>query len=163
VRRNRTTRLAEVRRRLTSLARTASQQKHVAVRSSTRPAQWPPIGDVTDERLAFLAAKPYLVRRSRPWWLPFFRIIEAGGGSAYVADRGMAKVGGGGVLYRRTITAEMRDDRMSEQVLACDTAAQSLSDEERVTLRRTGELPAWFFARIDEEVAKLKQERRHRR
>lgn len=128
----------------------------------TRPTLWPPPGEATDERLAFLAAKPYLARRARPWWMPFFRIIEAGGGSAYVADRGMAKVGGGGVLYRRTITSEMHSDRMADEVVACDIAAQSLSADERMTLRRTGELPPWFFPRIDQEVTNLKRQR-HRR
>lgn len=127
------------------------------------PGSWPPAGEATDERLAFLAAKPYLARRARPWWLPFFRIIEAGGGSAYVADRGMAKVAGGGVLAKRTITDEMRGDRMADEVVACDIAAQSLSADERAHLRRTGELPDWFLPRVDQEVATLKKERRSSR
>jgi len=89
-------------------------------------------------------------------------MIEAGGNSAYVADRGMAKVGNGGVMAKRTITSELRDDRMANEVIACDTAAQSLSPAERATLRQTGQLPTWFFPRIDQEAGKLKEERRAR-
>ena len=125
------------------------------------PTPWPPVEEATDERLGFLAAKSYLARRARPWWLAWFRIIEAGGSSTYVADRGMAKVGGGGVMSRRTITDEMRGDRMADQVIACDLAAQSLSADERARLRRSGELPDWFFPRVDQEVTNLKKVRRN--
>jgi hypothetical protein len=75
----------------------------------------------------------------------------------------MAKVRNGGVMFKRTITAEIGGDRMADQVVACDVAAQSLSADERGTLRRTGRLPAWFYPRIDQEVAKLKNERRQQK
>lgn len=146
-------------RRRTSLASMAARREHGGMQPSI---PWPPAGAATDERLAFVAAQPYLTRRARPWWLSMFRIIEAGGGSAYVADRGMAKVAGG-VLAKRTITDEMRGDAMAHQVIACDIAAQSLSTEERAHLRQTGELPAWFLPRIDAEAARLKKEQRSSR
>jgi hypothetical protein len=120
-------------------------------------------GEVTDEQLAFLAIRPALVRRSRPWWLALFRILEAGGNSAYVADRGMAKVANGGVMAKRTITAEIRGDRMADLVVACDVVAQSLSSDERTVLRLTGVVPEWFLPEVLAQSEALKAERRRSR
>lgn len=41
-------------------------------------AAWPPEENVTVERLAFLSAKPYLLRRSSPWWQQLLRLGDRG-------------------------------------------------------------------------------------
>jgi hypothetical protein len=120
-------------------------------------------GEVTDGQLAFLAVRPALIRRSRPWWLALFRILEAGGNSAYVSDRGMAKVPNGGVMAKRTITSEIRGDRMADLVVACDIVAEALSPDERTVLRLTGALPEQFLADVLAEAETLKAERRRNR
>jgi hypothetical protein len=120
-------------------------------------------GEVTDGQLAFLAVRPVLIRRSRPWWLGLFRILEAGGNSTYVSDRGMAKVANGGVMAKRTITAEIRGDRMADLVVACDIVADTLTPDERTVLRLTGALPERFLPAVLAEAENLKAERRRNR
>jgi hypothetical protein len=104
-----------------------------------------------------------LIRRSRPWWLALFRILEAGGNSTYVSDRGMAKVPNGGVMAKRSITSEIRGDRMADLVVACDIVAESLTADERTVLRLTGAVPEGFLPAVLAEAETLKAERRRNR
>jgi hypothetical protein len=120
-------------------------------------------GELRDEQLAFLAARPFLIKKSRPWWLSLFRILEAGGNSAYVMDRGMARVPNGGMMAKRTITSEIGGDRMADLVVACDAAAQTLTPDERTILRLTGALPEWFLPQVVAEAEQVKAQRRRLR
>ncbi len=102
-----------------------------------RSSNWPPylpahvsFADLSDERLAFLAAKPELDRRSRSTG---WRVI----GSTFARGIG------------RDIAREHAGLVMESYALAVDNAAGDLNVDERLNLRRSGELPAWFFDAVE--------------
>jgi len=124
---------------------------------------WDPPAGVSDERLAFLAAKAQLARASKPWYARVFRILEAASGSSVVADRGMAKVPGGGLLAKRSITSELAGDQMASLVVACENQSRRLSDGERQELRFAGVLPEDFLERVQAEAKQLRRDWREAR
>lgn len=124
---------------------------------------WDPPAGVSDERLAFLAAKDRLVRASKPWYAKVFRVLEAASGSSVITDRGMAKVPGGGLLAKRSITSELAGDQMASLVVACDNESRRLSDGERQELRFAGVLPEDFLERVVAEARALRREWRQGR
>jgi hypothetical protein len=109
---------------------------------------WVPLEGVGDSRLVFLVCQQRLSQLSRPWWARLFRVLEAGAGSSTVADRGMAKVPGGGLVFKRTVTSDITGDRMASLVVACDQLADRLTGPERVLLRSEGLLPQGFVAEV---------------
>jgi hypothetical protein len=113
---------------------------------------------VSDERLAFLAARAQLVGASKPWYARLFRVLEAASGSSVVADRGMAKVPGGGLLAKRSITSELAGDQMASLVVACENQARRLGDGERQELRFAGVLPEDFLERVQTEAKELRKQ-----
>lgn len=124
---------------------------------------WPPEEHATIDRLAFLATKPYLLRRSWPWWLQLIRILDV----RVVAERSdepprspMATHYSAALVVKPGsprpavgVTKEVRSERMQHYIYACQLAAAELSADERVTLRQRGELPDWFWHALDEHAA----------
>lgn len=117
-------------------------------------AEWPPEENVSIDRLAFLAAKPYLLRRARPWWL---QLLRASNRRAEYRDyRGRWTAGD--TLNSSSpepigMADEIGGERMRSYVRACDLAAAELSAGERAALRERGELPVWFWAVLDQHAA----------
>ncbi|MCW2672197.1 MAG: hypothetical protein JWP14_786 [Frankiales bacterium] len=119
---------------------------------------WVPMEGVSDSRLVFLVCQQQLSRLSRPWWARLFRVLEAGAGSSTIADRGMAKVPGGGLLFKRTVTSDITGDRMASLVLACDQLADRLTEPERLLLRSQGSLPEGFVADVALRAKQIRSE-----
>lgn len=127
---------------------------------------WPPEEHATIDRLAFLAAKPYLMRRSWPWWLQLIRLLDvraAPEGSDAMPRQPMAKHYAAARMVRPGsprppvgVTSEVRSERMRHYMCACELAAAELSAEERVKLRERGELPRWFWRALDEHAAEAR-------
>lgn len=112
---------------------------------------WPPEEGVTIARLAFLAAKPQLQRRARPWWVRLIRLGDVGG----------ARPGGGpGAGSVDGMADEIGRERMSSYAFACDRVVEHLSVEERQALRQTGVLPLWFLPQVEELAEEFRRERR---
>ena len=105
--------------------------------SKPKKAPWPPylpadvnLADLGDARLAYLAARPELERRSRSnGW----RVVGA------LTKRGIP----------RDIGHERTSDLLEAYAPAIEAAAESLSPADRVTLRRSGTLPDWFFDTVE--------------
>ncbi|MCA1710318.1 MAG: hypothetical protein LC789_01235 [Actinobacteria bacterium] len=110
---------------------------------------WPPETGVTLARLAFLAAKPQLQRRARPWWVRLLRIAEVGG----TPGGGWRAEGGG-------MDDEIASGRMSSYAFACDRVVEHLSVDERQALRQSGVLPPWFLPQVEELAWEFRRERR---
>jgi hypothetical protein len=125
--------------------------------SRRTPRDWPPGTDLTIERLAFLAARPQLVKRSSKGLPKIFRFLEAAGGMQGVRMR------------RGTIPSanyigpgeDLRHHRMEDLVVACDTLAQQLHPEDKAILRISGRLPNDFLDRVEAEATRLHQDNRH--
>lgn len=131
-------------------------------------SEWPPEENVTIERLAFLAARPYLMHRANPWWRQILRAFDRSAKTA--GFRGVGPGSGAasrapGALPTRPWTprepADARDkvtgERMRSYVCACELAASELSAHERVLLRQRGELPVWFWTALDEHALALRE------
>jgi hypothetical protein len=133
-------------------------------RKRATPPPWPPEHDVTDERLAFLAARASLARRANPWWMSLVRIIEVGGPRGTRGMSASPSRGGFSTGYtsRRTLTSEYVGHRMAYYVVACDDLAGKLSAEERRALRATGELPEWFLPAVEGHVRASRADERRR-
>lgn len=108
---------------------------------------WPPETGVTIARLAFLAAKPQLQRRARPWWVRLLRVAEVGGP-------------GGGYRAEGNIGDEIASSRMSSYAFACDRVVEHLSVDERQALRQSGALPPWFLSKVEELAAEFRRNAR---
>jgi hypothetical protein len=112
--------------------------------------------DLTDERLAFLAAKDAMKKHSRPRFLTLWRIITVGGGR--MTTRGMALSRSGGMYLVSDYAQDLAWEAFEPYVIACDKVAAGLSQEERRILRGTGELPAWFLPDVYREAKRVKTE-----
>jgi hypothetical protein len=112
---------------------------------------------VGDARLAFLAARPFLLRRAKPWWLSVFRLAEVYGGPN-TSRSGMLPDARGRVAQTGLTTDEIRSDRLRPYVFACDRVADRLDAAERERLRAVGELPAWFLPAVETEARRIKRE-----
>jgi hypothetical protein len=86
---------------------------------------------LSDDRLAWLAMRDYVQSRCRPSLL--LRIA----GSI---------TGAGGMREAR----EFASDKAHSYAFAVGDAVQDLSSEDRKMLRRTGQVPDWFIARVEE-------------
>ncbi len=127
-------------------------------------AAWPPEENVTIERLAFLAAKPYLLRRSSPWWQFLSRLGDRGAKTS--GWRGLGSGSGASARWPGAnppklwpspdavgAANEVPSERTRSYVRACELAAAELSADERVALRERGELPGWFWRALDEHAS----------
>ena len=99
------------------------------------------IASATDERLAWLAMRDYVSKRTQPSIL--MRIVGAGSTLAdgYYNDR---------VSLPRSEAHEMASTKQQQYAFAVDDAARELTSQERVVLRSTGHVPDWFIARVEE-------------
>lgn len=112
-----------------------------------RPSMWVANRPLTTGRLAWLAARPELERRSSPWWAVPLRIITASGRPV-------------GTRFASELRSEVKSGRMARYAFPVDTVAGRLSKDEEVALRETGTLPDWFFDAVE---AERKARRRLRR
>jgi hypothetical protein len=86
---------------------------------------------LTDDRLAWLAVKPYIDSKTRPSFL-----LRLAG----------ALTGGPGMAVAR----EGANDKVHTYAFAVGDAVQDLTAEDRAMLRRTGQVPDWFIGRVEE-------------
>lgn len=93
-----------------------------------------------DERLAWLAVRDELSRRSRSCFATLFAFLGAGGMRI------------GGIRGRTGIASELHNERITGRMMrysvAVDRVSRRLSQDERVHLRETGRVPAWFVERV---------------
>jgi hypothetical protein len=99
------------------------------------------VPNATDERLAWLAMRDYVSKRSRPSVL--MRLLGAGH-TFSDADYG------GRVPAPRSEAHDMASIKAQNYAFAVDDAARELTPQERVVLRSTGHVPDWFIARVEE-------------
>lgn len=113
------------------------------------PAEgWPPESDATIDRLAFLAASPYLLARAHPWWM---RVLERAEGGPGRRSRWSLK-GTPDEQLLRVKTPEIAGARLADYSFACQFVVGVLSVEERRDLRQSGTLPVWFFNELEREA-----------
>jgi hypothetical protein len=86
---------------------------------------------VRDERLAWLAVRDRLARRSQR--------LGVMGWVAMVSTFGFAKHG----------TRQVPANRMKAYSVAVDRAAEFLTPEERAVLRSAGTVPTWFLPEVE--------------
>lgn len=105
------------------------------------------------ERLAWLACRDEMERRSRRWYETLGRILGARH-SAFTVTRA-------GRIYP-SVTGELaRDDRLRRLGVlefAVDDVAQTLSADEQAELRAAGTLPAWFIGAALKHAKAVKRE-----
>jgi hypothetical protein len=106
---------------------------------------------LTDQRLAFLAVRPALEKRSRPAWSKVLGLVT-GSGRTHVWRDGMPVYGG-------SVAGDVQSDRMQSYVLAADIVAQRLSEAERIELRKDGALPPWFLPAVEEAYQSVRKRR----
>jgi hypothetical protein len=86
---------------------------------------------LSEDRLAWLAVRDYVRSRCRPSFL--LRLLGA-------------TSGGGGMRAAR----EVASDKVHSYAFAVADAVDNLSLDDRKMLRRTGHVPDWFIARVEE-------------
>lgn len=94
---------------------------------------WVAPADTRHERLVWLAARPELVRIHRRWWHGLAQALAA-----------PAPMGADGYAVRGT-DREHLTGSLEQAAFIVDELAGDFIDEERDLLRRTGELPRWFW------------------
>ena|SRR5215217_3168827 len=95
----------------------------------------------TDERLAWLAVRDYVNKRTRP--SIFLRIL----GSAANLDNHYSS---GRTPEPPREAQGLASAKAQSYAFAVDDAARELSHEELVMLRSTGHVPDWFIARVEQ-------------
>lgn len=101
------------------------------------PGNWVPNQPLTTGRLAWLAAKPELERRSSPWWAVPLRIAT-----------GRRRLG---TRFANELGKEALSDNVASYAFPVDKVAGRLSPDEELALRESGTLPDWFFDAVEEE------------
>jgi hypothetical protein len=104
-----------------------------------------PAHRLTDERLAWLAVRDHFSAKSR----------KRGVLGVIVLVLAARRRSAGGM-----VNDEQRDamsDRLGDYAFAVDDAARTLSKDERVRLRATGEVPDWFLADVERRFAELRK------
>lgn len=89
---------------------------------------------LTDERLAWLAVRDEVARRTPPPLL--LRILGAA-----TLDYGSGDA-----------ARDVRDSRRRRYMFAVDDAAGRLNADERRLLRQTGQVPAWFLPYVEDNL-----------
>jgi len=97
---------------------------------------------LTDERLAWLAAREYCDRQARATGAFFWLSLLFG-------------FGAGARVWRRRVKEKLMD-----YGIAVDDVSRRLTAEERATLRAINRLPDWFFAAVDDRFAAIRRQRR---
>ncbi|SEK33412.1 hypothetical protein [Streptacidiphilus jiangxiensis] len=100
---------------------------------------------LNDDRLCWLAVRDHVDMRSR-------RVGLMGWINALGARRG------GGGLGGDTRREGMSDQKM-DYAIAVDRASEQLTQDERLHLRATGEVPDWFLADIDRRAKEIRKQR----
>jgi len=103
------------------------------VRASRATDAWLVPGDLRHERVVWLAARPELERIHRKWWHVLSRILGSAD-AAYCMNIAMHNLG----------TDDLAVSLRQASVIVDDLAGHFCSAE-RERVRRTGELPAWFW------------------
>jgi hypothetical protein len=98
---------------------------------------------VRDERLAWLAVRDELTRRSRRGPLTFLRRVFGN----------MAPTGTG---MGTDVTAPSKNRRMRRYSFAVHDVAQRLDAGEREVLRATGRVPDWFLGAVTQRYRQLR-------
>lgn len=104
---------------------------------SRSPSNWVPNQSLSKGRLAWLAAKSELERRSSPWWAVPLRIVT-----------GRKRLG---TRFANELGKEAWSETMASYAFPVDRVAGRLSPDEEVALRESGTLPSWFFGAVEEE------------
>jgi hypothetical protein len=105
----------------------------------TKPVSWPPRGGpYRDDRLAFLAAAPELRRRARH-----------GGFAGRVINALSLGLLTNELPHPDAMGSYRARRRMARLTTACADAAGKFDALDRDRLRRTGQLPSWFFAEVE--------------
>lgn len=105
-----------------------------------------PTHRLTDERLAWLAVRDHFGALSRKRGVL---------GAILLVLASMRRRSAGGM-----VNDEQRDamsDKLGDYGFAVDDAARTLSRDERVRLRATGEVPDWFIADVERRFAELRK------
>ena len=104
---------------------------------------WRPDLNLSHERLVWLAAKDEVDRRSRKWWQ---RLVFFGSARADVINHAVT-----GRRVEISGAHENRSDRAKLYAVVIDHLAERFDRNERVILKDTGILPAWFWQSATEE------------
>jgi hypothetical protein len=104
---------------------------------------------LTDERLAWIAAREAL-RTSSQGGL-FRRVLLGLLSGRRTGSRHVTMTHAGSELQ-----ADIVGEKMMRYSIVVDELSRKLSDEERVTLRATGQLPEWFLPAAHLEVKNVK-------
>lgn len=106
----------------------------------TSTPDWVPNQQLSTGRLAWLAARPVLLRRSTPWWTIPLRILSAS------SVRSGPRTG-----LARDVSSDFTSGRLASYSVPVDTVARRLSPTEAAALRERGTLPEWFFDAVENE------------
>jgi hypothetical protein len=101
--------------------------------------------NLTDERLAWLAVRDELQRRSSRGFGQF--LLRLGGAMPGVQGNGMSITSR---VSAPTGAREQRNARMVRYGIAVDDLSRRLSPDERTTLREHGTVPDWFLPLVIE-------------
>lgn len=102
------------------------------------------VPQLNDDRLCWLAVRDHVDKHSR-------KVGLWGWMNALGARRG-------GGLAGDTRREGMSDQKM-DYAIAVDRAAEQLTNEERLHLRATGEVPDWFLEDIDRRAKEIRKQR----
>ncbi len=104
---------------------------------------------LTDERLAWLAVREELAKRSKKGTL-LARILHAMNGDRAIVVRG----NGEGGEFGGSAHTEVLSERMQGYAFAVDDVASRLSPDDRRTLRETCAVPPWFLDAVQAQYAR---------
>jgi hypothetical protein len=107
-----------------------------------------PTHRLTDERLAWLAVRDH------------FGALSRRRGVLRTAGLILAFMGGGGRSRGAMVAEDQRDamtGKLGDYAFAVDDAARTLSRDERVRLRATGQVPDWFVPDVERRCAELRK------
>ena len=135
-------------------------------RRRDRRPKWIPNQDLEDSVLAWRAVEPMLSKRLYRIKFSDVWLGQGGGGGGY--SRGL--FGSQGAEGLRQVYANLPDEatrrtagRVGAYEIGCLELSKRLNDQERVTLRATGELPDWFRPELEQQVATMTKGSKKRR
>jgi len=109
--------------------------------------------DMRIERLAWLACRDEMERRSRRWYETLARVLSARGSEMTVSRAGRIYP-----TVTRQVTDADQTRRLGVLEFAVDDVAQSLSVSEQAELRTNGLLPPWFVGAVLKHAKAVERE-----
>jgi hypothetical protein len=109
--------------------------------------------DMRIERLAWLACRDEMERRSRRWYESFARVLSARGSEVTVSRAGRMYP-----TVSRQMTDADRTRRLGVLEFAVDDVARRLSVSEQAELRVNGVLPSWFIGAVLKHAKAIERE-----